>query len=138
MSTLAIWSRVVQSRDVQFRDFSVPVANIRPTTTPILGFIVSCRPNLTFIRLIDVTTAIVFKPIVNTKFLCNFNDMALESIHLASPMHRAMRSRIYVHNIRITVGLRLYIRPMYCSIAKEMICCCFLHLYRKVYVCVQG
>jgi len=30
----------------------------------ILGFIVSC--NLTFIRLIDLITDIVFKPIVNT------------------------------------------------------------------------
>jgi len=30
----------------------------------ILGFIVSC--NLTFIPLIDFTTAVVFKPIVNT------------------------------------------------------------------------
>ena len=43
----------------------------------ILGFIVSC--NSTFIRLIDLITYIVFKPIVNTSFLRNFNSVALHS-----------------------------------------------------------
>ena len=46
---------------------TVNAQNILGFIREILGFIVSC--NLTFIRLIDFTTAIVFKPIVKTKYL---------------------------------------------------------------------
>jgi len=46
----------------------------------------------------DFNTAIVFKPIVNTYFLCNFNSIALHSLYCADvPLRNCSLTQSVTH-----------------------------------------